>query len=84
VTAVAATVQSGQRVPGGDTKHPVFSGRLAPDLSFFGFDLQPGQVRGTDGTEGWFFVLAEHPTQPRFGLDADDGGDGARPAIWDD
>jgi hypothetical protein len=84
VTAVAATVVDGERTLGTDTKFPVFTGRLDPDLSFFGFDLQPGQARGTDGTEGWFFVLAEHPTQPRFGLDADDGHYGATPAAWDD
>jgi hypothetical protein len=84
VSAVAAAVVSGQRTLGSTTKMPIFSGRLDPDLSFFGFDLQPDDARGGDGHgEGWFFVLAEHPSEPRFGLGApdDDPAASARPPV---
>src|SRR5262249_4683594 len=66
--------------------YPVFSGRLDPDIAFFGFDLSEAQARGGSGPDdlGWFFVLAEHPTEPRFGLDADDGDYAGKPASWPD
>ena len=49
-----------------DIREPVFRGTFDPDVSFAGFDL-----RDTDLTlgDGWFFVLQEQPTEPRFGLD---------------
>ena len=50
----------------------MFSGQLKPDVSFFGFELTQNQVRGTtdpNGDQGWFFVLQEQPSEPRFGLD---------------
>jgi hypothetical protein len=50
----------------GDIREPVFRGTFDPDVSFAGFDL-----RDTDLTQGdgWFFVLQEQPTEPRFGFD---------------
>lgn len=86
VSAVAAIIGGdGRRTLGDTVTHPIFSGRLEPDIAFFGFDLTPGQARGTTGTDqGWFFVLAEHPAQPLFGLDADNGDYGGRPASWND
>jgi hypothetical protein len=44
----------------------LFTGHLAPDIVIVGFDLQKSQVL----TEPWWFVIAEHPTGPRFGLAA--------------
>ena len=55
--------------------HPVFQGRLDPDLSFFGFELTKEQVKGDPDPrrdQGWFFVLQEQPSEPRFGLDLPD------------
>jgi hypothetical protein len=54
-------------------KFPVFSGNLAPDTRLLGFELSKEEVKltgepGEAGT-GWFFVLAEVPGEPRFGLD---------------
>jgi hypothetical protein len=68
---------------------PVFSGRLAPDVAFFGFHLAKTEARGsgTSADPGWFFVFQEQPHEPRFGLDlgAADGHDaGATPASWND
>jgi len=49
-----------------DERHPVFRGTLQPDVTFVGFDLTPDDV--VTGS-GWFFVLQQQPTEPRFGLD---------------
>lgn len=54
-------------------KHPLFHGTLKPDVTFFGFDLTQKDARGGEGAgEGWFFVIQEPPTAPRFGLTLDD------------
>jgi hypothetical protein len=51
-----------------------FHGHLDPDLVLVGFDLtiteiSQGIVPTTPDTKpGWWFVIAEHPTAPRFGL----------------
>ena len=77
----------GMRTLGGDEAFPVFEGRLDPDISFFGFDLLPAEVRGDPDPakdQGWYFMLQEQPTEPVFGLDADDGHYGAKPASWND
>jgi hypothetical protein len=42
----------------------LFHGHLPPDTTLVGFDLTVEMVR----TEDWWFVIAEHPTAPRFGL----------------
>jgi hypothetical protein len=50
-------------------RHPLFRGTLQPDVTFVGFAL------GRDDAiadPGWFFVIQEQPTEPRFGLDAAD------------
>lgn len=45
---------------------PAFGGRLDPDVAFCGFALDLDEARGTPG---WWFVLEQQPTEPRFGLD---------------
>jgi hypothetical protein len=52
-----------------DESHPVFNGSMQPDVSFFGFDLTVDQALGADGTEGYFMVIQQQPTEPRFGVD---------------
>ena len=51
---------------------PVFRGDLPPDVSFVGFPISPDDLR-TAG-DPWYFVIAQPPSEPRFGLDdpADD------------
>jgi hypothetical protein len=44
---------------------PVFSGFIDPDITFFGFDIDKGDV------SDWCFVLEEQMTEPRFGFDVD-------------
>lgn len=51
---------------GTEERHPLFRGRLRPDMTFLGFDLSEEEARAQPG---WFFVLQEQPTSPRFGLD---------------
>jgi hypothetical protein len=58
---------------------PVFKGSMEPDLAFFGFNLSQAAALAGDG---WYFVLAEHPTEPRFGLEP--GAGPAAPATWNE
>ena len=53
--------------------HPIFRGTLEPDVTFVGFELTPAEV--VAGL-GWYFVLQQQPTEPRFGLDDDPFGEG--------
>ncbi|WP_045224268.1 hypothetical protein [Methyloterricola oryzae] len=61
-------------------KAPAFWGKLDPDIIFGGFDLVDEDLI-RDG--GWFFLVQEQPTEPRFGFDQPDGA--AKPlARWAD
>ncbi|HEV7808678.1 MAG TPA: hypothetical protein VGO80_22935 [Solirubrobacteraceae bacterium] len=55
----------------GDTERmPLFRGRIDPDITFLGFALTEKQARSNGTLEpGWFFVIQEQPSAPRFGLD---------------
>jgi hypothetical protein len=57
-----------------EEKLPLFRGRIDPDITFLGFDLSEDAARGDADDPGWFFVLQEQPTAPRFGLDDDRAG----------
>ena len=52
-----------------DEKHPLFRGSLNPDVTFLGFDLKKEDAIADPG---WFFVIQEQPTEPRFGMDVAD------------
>lgn len=69
VYAVRGVLEGTQRRPPegpGEEKTPLFRGSLEPDVSFFGFDLDPVDAVGNPG---WYFVLQQQPTEPRFGFD---------------
>jgi hypothetical protein len=53
-----------------DERQPTFSGAMDPDVAFFGFDVSTDEVvgDGTPGSLGYYVVIQEHPTAPRFGL----------------
>jgi hypothetical protein len=53
-----------------DLRTPVFAGVLGSDITFVGFDLGAAELLTGDG---WFFVVQEQPTEPRFGFDELDG-----------
>jgi hypothetical protein len=46
--------------------HPLFRGTLKPDVTFLGFALSKKEAIADPG---WFFVIQEQPTEPRFGMD---------------
>jgi hypothetical protein len=65
-------------------RFPLYKARVAPDISFIGFDLTLDEARGDPRLDetaaarivvgdnlGWFFVLQQAVGEPRFGLDAD-------------
>ena len=69
VPATAAVPGVTGRQPGTAETQPIFFGLVEPDIALFGFDLDPAAARGDPG---WFFVLQEHPSEPRFGLEPPD------------
>ena len=76
IYAVRAVVLGGKRVLSTvalDEVHPIFRGNLEPDVTFLGFALTPAEVIASPG---WFFVLQQQPTEPRFGMDDDPFGPG--------
>jgi hypothetical protein len=87
-TVVVAIPATGPNTPSArdeDVKHPIFSGFLEPDITFFGFDLVDTDLTTGDG---WFFALQEQVTEPRFALDETVKRDGAldewREVSWTD
>ena len=46
---------------------PTFRGDLPPDVSFVGFPIKPDDLRANG--DPWWFVIAQPPSEPRFGLD---------------
>jgi hypothetical protein len=64
-------------------KYPIFRGTLLPDITFFGFSLGVEEAIGNQDRQqnnpGWFFVIQQPPTEPRFGLDATDSSKWACP-----
>jgi len=54
-----------------DELPPIFRGTLKPDVTFLGFQLTEDAALGKDPNhpDGWFFVIQEQPTEPRFGMD---------------
>jgi hypothetical protein len=67
VFAVQATEGGPQRTLGGTETPILFSGRMDPDVAFYGFPLTEAQALGTPTTPGYYFVIQEHPCEPRFG-----------------
>jgi len=57
-----------------DERHPLFRGTLKPDVTFLGFNLTDAEALGNPPNDpnGWFFVIQQQPTEPRFGLDVAD------------
>jgi hypothetical protein len=85
IYALAAHWDGKHRVVGSGTPlAPVIAATLGADVALFGFDLDAATALGSDtptGPAGWYFVIAEHPSEPRFGLAA---ASSAAPAGWRD
>jgi len=78
-----------RRSLGTEERRPLFSGALPPDVVFCGFDLGTAEALGSTepgGDPGWFFVLQEQQSEPRFGLDLPPGtGTPSKPPeSWND
>jgi hypothetical protein len=73
IYAAKAGWQDGKHVlpEGAAELQPLYRGTLSPDVTFLGFQLKAQDAKGTpDGSQpGWFFVVQQHPTEPRFGLE---------------
>lgn len=68
-----------------DHSLPLFQGTLGAGVGFWGFSLTVSDVRGGDKPPldpGWFFVLAEPPTEPRLGLEPSGITYGGPVATW--
>ena len=63
-------------------KHQLFRGTLAPDLTFVGFPLTEKDARSGGKGYGYFFVLQQHPTEPRFGLENGAPDQNTGPVTW--
>lgn len=59
------------------TARVLFHNHLAPDILLVGFHLLPSQIRN----EPWWFIIAENPSAPRFGLDLEDPPSSARDGV---
>jgi hypothetical protein len=85
---VYAVRASGPTTLGTPELYPEFRGLLEPDLLFVGFGLGVAQARGGGADAGWFFVLQEQVTEPRFGFDEPAGTGasdyGGAPTRWRD
>jgi hypothetical protein len=58
--------------PGTGTGSPLFRARLDSETLVVGFDLTVAQIAAAAGGTPWWFLIAEHPGAPRFGLDPND------------
>jgi len=75
-----------------EIKFPLFTASVDPDIRFFGFDLTIKQALGADHPQaegddwGWYFIIAEIPGEPRFGMDIefDPDDDSTTPITWND
>ena len=46
--------------------YPLLQGRMEPDIHFFGFPLTEEEAISDPG---WFFIIQQQPTEPRFGFE---------------
>ncbi len=69
IYAAKAQKVNGRLALSTEESHPMFRGTLKPDVTFLGFNLTTKDVLADPG---WFFVIQEQPTEPRFGLDEAD------------
>jgi hypothetical protein len=81
VYAVKAGSDGKMSKSAGDHVEPNLRGFIDPDIAFVGFDLSRDQVLEPPG---FFFVLQQQATEPRFGFDIPAGGDRNVPVAWRD
>ncbi len=74
-----------------EVRFPLYQAEIPPDIKLLGFDLTINEAAGVDAVsdfpgnkEGWFFVIAEVPGEPRFGLDISFDPDKQDSVTWND
>lgn len=75
-----------------EVRFPLYQAEIPPDIKLLGFDLTINEAAGVDAVsdfagnkEGWFFVIAEVPGEPRFGMDISFDPDKPNdPVTWND
>jgi hypothetical protein len=74
-----------------EVRFPLYQADIPPDIKLLGFDLTVNEAAGVDevsdfagNKEGWFFVIAEVPGEPRFGMDISFDPDLANAVTWND
>ena len=71
-----------------DIKLPVFRGTVSPDITFLGFDIKISELMGSgdNSDPGYFFIIQEQPSEPRFGIDSDNDviNGNTPPDTWND
>ena len=85
--APAVWASDGQARTLGDTRQwPIFQGRIGDEYRFFGFDIDDprGSSDPAAGKPGWYFVLEEHPAEPRFGLEPKHRSGASSSLTWND
>jgi hypothetical protein len=86
VSAMQAQWSGNVRVVLPDTRiYPDFRGNIGQDLTFFGFTINGdpfGSPTPADQKPGWYFVIEEHITEPRFGLEP--APPQTQSGLWDD
>lgn len=71
VYAAQAAWSGRVRILTDNVQFPLFRGDIGTDIKFFAFEVSDptGTNQPTDNRPGWYFVLAEHVTEPRAGLE---------------
>jgi len=66
--------------------YPTFRGEIGSDVTFFGFAISDplGLPDPAKGRPGWYFVIEEHLTEPRFGLEPSQVLKPQAPPVWND
>ncbi|MEL6987045.1 MAG: hypothetical protein AAGK97_04370, partial [Bacteroidota bacterium] len=59
-----------------EVRFPLYQAEIKPDIKLLGFDLTINEAAGKDKTsgfgndkQGWYFVIAQVPGEPQFGMD---------------
>ena len=84
VYAAQAQWTNNVRTLSSNVQYPIFRGTIGVDVNFFGFDIDDpkGSPDPAAGKPGWYFVIAEHVTEPRVGLEPDKSASPA--SSWND
>jgi hypothetical protein len=74
------------RALGTTRQWPIFQGQIGADFRFFGFDIDDpfGDPDPAKNDAGYYFILEEHVTEPRFGLEPPGSAKPTSTPSWND